>query len=353
MLGLPADPHRVRPSGVSHDMIADVLGLPDAGAFLQVAAVLFAIAGLWLGAQQATQYASALAFKLGISAVVIGLTLVSIVTSLPEIFVNISAVRGGSGDIAAGNVIGSCFIQISFVLGLCALIAGRLSLSRSQVWRDGSMVVAANLAMLGVMTDGFIGITEALFFVAAYAAYLTYLVRSLERKSAGVTGASKNCEQEGGNEAVARKYSVMTLVLFSAASVLLVWVMADILVAVGRSAGREAGISEAIIGVWVGAGTTIPELVISVAAILRGSAGLSLGNLLGSNITDPLLSLGIGVIVGTGITISPFLMIAGIVWLVATLVAVASLVATNQIGRLVGLTLMIFYAVSQVLLLRL
>ncbi len=337
-------------------MIAAGLDIASAPATVQAIAAAGALLGLWLGAEAATRFATALAFKLGVSPLVIGLTLVSVASSLPEIFVNITAVLGGDDDIAAGNVVGSCLVQITLVLGLCGVVAGVLPLAPRAVRRDGSMVLIANLAMIAVILDGAVTTSEAAVLIVAYASYIALVVATAKR--ADGPGAPRDAE-EGGGEGDGRaedgapafhRLPFATLAVGLVASVVFVWAMADILVAVGKSAGREMGLSDAIIGLWVGAGTTFPELAISLAAIWRGKTGLSVGNLLGSNVTDPLLSLGIGVVVAGGIGISPAILTSSLVWLATTLLAVGLLWSRGGVTRVSGLVLIAAYVASQAFL---
>lgn len=159
-------------------MIYDLLLPATPAATTLLVAAIVAIAGLWAGAEGATAAAKRIARGLGVTELVIGLTLVSIASSLPEILVNISAVLGDASDIAAGNVVGSCFVQISLVLGLCAVFAGRLSLRPRERLRDGLAVVLANLVFIAVAFDGFAGRVEGLALVVAYAVYLAIIVRT-------------------------------------------------------------------------------------------------------------------------------------------------------------------------------
>ncbi len=331
-------------------MIADHIGLDGTTGYIQILAATFAIAGLWLGSETATRTARALARSVGVSDLVIGLTLVSIASSLPEIFVNLSAVWTDSHDVAAGNVVGSCFIQISMVLGLCAVIAGRLPISLRELQRDGCMVVAANILMIATAMSGRITALEAAGLLAVYVIYLVYVVQTAKSPQKTDGSAAPASSKETGVIA-APFLQPLLLTLGVVASVGLVWAMADILVAIGTSLGRNAGLSDAVIGIWVGAGTTFPELAISVAAVLRGARGLSVGNLLGSNITDPFLSLSVGVFAANGLTVSGFVFAAAGVWLAATLVAIGLFWLNGALNRRDGWILISAYVLGQALIL--
>lgn len=329
-------------------MLSEALDVASASAFMQASFAVIAILGLWLGAEAASRFASALAVKLGLSTLIIGLTLVSVASSLPEIFVNVAAAWKGDDNVAAGNVVGSCFVQIAFVLGLCAIIARELKIERHELARDGTMVVAANVAMLAVILDGRISIIEGVTLVIAYAAYMAWLISTVMQQTTGAQSApARTNDPDTSVTESGWFYAVATF-----GSVFLVWAMADVLVAIGKSAGEAAGLSDGLIGLWVGVGTTFPELVISVAAILRGASGLSLGNLLGSNVTDPLLSLGIGVIAGSGLLVTGFITVATLVWLAATLLAIGALAVFGQLRRSSGIALIAAYVVGQTYLIQ-
>jgi len=341
-------------------MISSLIEVGNTPVILQAVIAIVAIAVLWVGAEHAAKYAAALAGRAGVSPLLIGLTVLSIASSLPEIFVNVAAVLGGNDDVAAGNVIGSCLVQITLVLGLCAVIAGGFDSGLREIRRDGLIVIAAALAMIVVISDDIVSVGEGLLLVAAYLGYIIFLVCApVTPKGAAVEGgageatASNASGASGSDEPVTgpvtgpASRSIPFLLAATVMAVLAVWLMSDILVAVGKSTGEALGLSQTVIGLWVGVGTTFPELVVSVAAILRGSSALSVGNLFGSNVTDPLLSFGLGVLAGSGLSLSADVLPASIVWLAGTLLAVGLFGAKGTLSRLSGILLMVFYAGGQ------
>jgi cation:H+ antiporter len=318
-----------------------------------VFAVGVALAGLWLGSEIVTNSARVLALRLGVSTLVIGLTVVSIASSLPEIFVNVSTVVRGADDVAAGNIVGSCFVQISLVLGLCVLIARNLSMNRSELYRDGSCVIAANLAFIMVASDGRVTFAEAVVLVGLYAAYLVLVIWSVRSAASepvddlGQVGVSRSA----GAFAFKGASGIAFHAVVVAVGVGLVWLMATLLVEVGKAYGQWIGTSDAVIGIWVGVGTTIPELVISIAALFRKASGISIGNLIGSNITDPLLSFVIGVLVASRpVGVSGVLFNTAMIRLAVTIAVVVVFYVKGRLGRLSGLALIASYIVEQVYL---
>ena len=144
---------------------------------LETVIVLATIGGLWLGARLLVDGASALAARLGVSRLVIGLTVVAFGTSMPEFAVTTEAALAGRGDIAVGNVVGSNVFNLGFVLGITALL-GTLDRTRRLVHRDGFVLVLASIALLVVLWDGQLSRLEGGVFMAGLVAYLLVLVRS-------------------------------------------------------------------------------------------------------------------------------------------------------------------------------
>ncbi len=302
----------------------------------QALVAVMAIAGLWFGSDKVIWGVKRIARKFGISELIIGLTIVSIGSSLPEIFVNISAGLRGVDDIGVGNIVGSCFVQISFILALCVLVGGPMSSKQEKLKRDGTMVVGSIVLLFLLGMDGSIGTGEALLLVLTYMSYIYYLLIA-NRKKWSVT----------------KSVSPMTLnILAFSFGVALVWISAEALLTVGIHAGREFGLNEGLIGLLSGIGTSIPELSISMMALLRKSNGISLGNLLGSNITDPLFSLGIGAVLAGGYQVSDFLLWQAIpMWFVASGSSMLMLWFFGKIDRKFALLLITFYLGSFVLFL--
>lgn len=319
---------------------------------LQALIALGAVLGLWAGSEAVILGVRRFAKDHGISEFLIGLTLVSIASSLPEIFVNVSAALKGADDVGVGNIVGSCYAQITLILGICVLIGGQLSEDRRTLWRDGSVVLAATAAVPLFALDRHIGPTDAAILTASYVVYLLTLYflhrreRNLEFQRQRVSetlnvdpGSMDEARflgwvadrQEESEPRSSRDLSSLALMVGGAA---VVWLMADLLIVAGIGAGQELGVPDAIIGLWAGVGTSLPELAISLAAILRGSAGISLGNLLGSNITDPLLSLSIGALVSQGYVVSDFMMFKAIpLWVASTLGVILVFLIKGSFGR--------------------
>lgn len=197
-----------------------------------------------------------------------------------------------------------------------------------------------NAAVFYLGQDGRIDTQEGYGLIMAYGIYLLLLVLPALRVSRTLT-------VHEGAEATVRVPAVILLAGI-VLSVLFVWGLSEVLVAAGVSAGERLGASRDVIGLWTGVGTSVPEMAISLVAVVRRSGGMSLGNLIGSNITDPLLSLGLGATAGAGLAVSDFLLwTATPLWFVATLFTVLVLWTTRAISRVSGLVLVSMYAASQ------
>ncbi len=295
---------------------------------LQLLIAIASVIGLWYGSEKVIWGVKRIARKFGISELIIGLTIVSIGSSLPEIFVNIAAGLKGADSVGVGNIVGSCFVQISFILGICVLIGGTMSEKRENIKRDGGLVLASIGLVFLMGLDGVIESWEALILMLIYVVYI-YMLLALNRYDTHV------------RESVSNVWMNVAAFLLGAA---IVWLAAESLITIGLHAGQQVGLNEGVIGLLSGIGTSIPELSISLIALLRKSTGISVGNLLGSNITDPLFSLGIGALLAHGYQVSDFLLFTAIpLWAVASFSAMAVFWFAGKMTRLPAVCLILFY----------
>jgi len=247
---------------------------------LTLAAV--AVVGLWLGADQFVRGASRLARRLGVSGLIVGLTVIAFGTSAPEFAVSIDAALTGSADISVANVVGSNVVNLGFVLGGAALVRA-LPIAPALVRRDTVALIGATALLLGFLRDFRIDRGEAAVFVVLLVGYLAVLARS------GIGGDA------GDEHAVAFQLrDVLRLV----GGLAVVIASAHLLVLAATALARDAGVSEWTIGVTIVAGgTSLPEFVTAVVAAQRGRAGLSAGNLVGSCLFNALGVLGVAALV--------------------------------------------------------
>jgi len=309
------------------DLIHPLTTLP---AHLQIMILGLTVLGLWWGSEKVVWAVKNFARHFSVPELLVGLTIVSIGSSFPEIFINISAGLRGADDIGVGNIAGSCLVQISFIMGLCVLIGGTMKENRKKLKRDAPMLLGAIFLLFLWSLNGVISPGEALFSLGIYLAYIIYLFRTADRI-------------EKLNKKKSKSNKLAWVGAFFAGGIT-IWLSAEVLVDIGVTAGENIGISKGIVGLLSGVGTAIPELSISLMALLRKSNGISVGNLLGSNITDPLLSLSLGAIIGGGFTVSNFFLFQVIpIWFALTTLVIFLFWKYGKITRVPAVGLMLIY----------
>lgn len=251
--------------------------------------IFFVLVGFVLlikGADYFVDGASSLARKLRIPSLIVGLTIVALGTSLPELAVSVSASIGGQNSIAVSNVVGSNTFNLLVVLGVCALIAP-LSVTKDILRRDLPVSIfcaALTLMMLLIVgAAGEITIFEALLFLALLVGYIAWTVVS----------ALKNrlsAEESESEKPFVWWKCTLCLVLGAAA----IAFGGDIVVDHASSLGLAIGMSETLVGLTICAvGTSLPELVTSISASKKGENDMAIGNVVGSNILNILCILGV------------------------------------------------------------
>ena len=229
---------------------------------------------LTVGAEGLIRGASSLARRLGLSELLIGVTLVGFGTSTPELVSSLGAAFAGSPGVAVGNVVGSNIANILLILGLAALIAP-IAVGAEGFRRDAPVVAVATLAAIGVSFTGEFGRLAGGVFIVLLALYLAWAYvtekRAVEEKRLDVP------HEEPG--------PIAPSLIFAVGGLALLIVGAKLLVTGAIGVATALNVSEALIGLTVVAvGTSLPELVTSVMASLRGKSDLALGNIVGSNI---------------------------------------------------------------------
>lgn len=246
--------------------------------------VLGGLALLVLGGDLLVKGAVNLALRLGMTPLVVGLTVVAFGTSAPELIVSLSAALKGSSGIAMGNVVGSNIANVLVILGFTALVS--VIVTKGHDLRESwTMMIGASILLIALAFTGEIGRMEGIILLLALAAVLW---RQLS------TGRADATELEGA-ELGARWGKI---VMWLAGGLIALPIGANLLVSGATDIARVFGISEVVIGLTlVAVGTSLPELAASVASALRGRADMALGNVVGSNIFNVLAILGITSIV--------------------------------------------------------
>lgn len=265
--------------------------------------VLFLIGLVLLtaGADVLVKGAASLAAGLGISPLIIGLTVVAFGTSAPELSVSVSSAWSGQADIALGNVVGSNICNVLLILGLAAL-AAPLVVQPQLVRFDVPVMIACGVLLLLVSLDGVISRLDGLLLSAGLVAY----VLALLFKSRNDKALADSMRDEAGLDAGAGARPLRNLVLVVAGLAMLV-VGAGWLVDGAVMLARGLGVSELVIGLTIVAvGTSLPELATSVMASIRGQRDIAIGNVVGSNIFNILCVLGLSSLVSpAGIRVAP------------------------------------------------
>lgn len=267
-------------------------------------AILLFVVGLVfliIGAEALVRGASRLAAVLGISPLVIGLTVVAFGTSSPELAVSVKSALSGQASIAVGNVIGSNIFNVLFILGLSALIVP-LVVSQQLVRLDVPLMIVLSVIILILSLDENFSRADGLMLVAGLVIYIWFLVYQSRRERVEVR---EEYTREFGAERYARSGWFKNIGLVLGGLALLVlgsrW-----LVDSAVSFAQYLGVSELVVGLTiVAAGTSLPEVVTSVIAAIRGERDIAVGNIIGSNIFNIMGVLGFASIVApTGIEVS-------------------------------------------------
>ncbi|CAM3339419.1 calcium/sodium antiporter [Paracoccus nototheniae] len=247
---------------------------------VEILLVLGGLALLVLGGDLLVRGAVNLALKLGMTPLVVGLTVVAFGTSAPELLVSLSAALKGSSGIAMGNVVGSNIANVLVILGITSLVS--VIVTKGHDLRESwAMMIGASLLLIAIAFTGEIGRLEGLILLAALALVLW---RQL------TTGKAEAPELEGVTPGAGWGKIIIWLVIGLTA----LPIGATLLVNGATEIARAFGISETVIGLTlVAIGTSLPELAASVASALRGRADMALGNVVGSNIFNILGILGI------------------------------------------------------------
>lgn len=244
---------------------------------------------LTVGAEFLVRNASRLAMSLGISALVVGLTVVSFGTSAPELVVSITSAAQGKGDLALGNVVGSNIFNILFILGLSAIITP-LVVAQKLVRIDSPIMVGVAVVMALLALDGTIGRFDGIFLTLGMLGFFAFCVRHSKRESAAVAA-----EYEQSTVAAAPKSRTLAVCSVGIAIGLGLLILgSNMFVGAAVDVAKAMGVSDLVVGLTiVAAGTSLPEVATSVMAAVRGERDIAVGNVVGSNILNILGVLGI------------------------------------------------------------
>lgn len=301
---------------------------------LQLVLLVVGFVMLVKGADWFVDGASKVAERFGIPQLVIGLTIVAMGTSLPEAAVSTSAALKGSAEITIGNVLGSNMLNVLLILGITSVISP-LAVQLSTVKYEIPMVIAASALLAGLgLFDGTVGRIDGVILLIGMALYLFYLFQMAKK---GQDAAEEDEKSE-------KKDKIIKLVLLIlVGGVMIVW-GSTITVDAATALARIFGMEERIIGLTIVAfGTSLPELVTSATAAIKGKADIAVGNIVGSNLFNLLF------VVGIAATITPVIYEAK--FIIDTIVCIGSAILlwlcvlrTKKLNRTGGVILLICYA---------
>jgi len=246
------------------------------------------------GADWLVDGAVAVAKQFGLSPLIIGLTIVAMGTSAPEVAASIQAALEASPGIAAGNVYGSNLANLALVGGLCAIIRP-IAVSRAALLRDiPIMLAAALLLFVFFYTGSSLGRTESVVLLILFAAIIILMIHT-ERRNANKDPHANEDKAAAIEHAAPRQPKSFGLsIFFILIGLFCLAEGAGLTVESAKVIGRTAGLSEIVIGATIVAlGTSLPELMTCLIAAFKGHDDLSVGNLVGSNIFNTLLVIGI------------------------------------------------------------
>ena len=277
---------------------------------LDIVLIIIGVALVLKGADLLTEGASALARRMNVPEIVIGLTIVAAGTSAPELFVSVMSALNDTPDLAVGNVVGSNTMNCMLIVGVAAMVAP-MTISRSTVRKDIPFSVAASVLLLLLGFDSFLGRLDGVVLLVGFAAFMAYTL--MQARKGGVAEPEAEVKQRNP--------------WLSAGSVLLGLLMlvfgSDQFVSSASSVAAALGVSEGVIGLTVVAGgTSLPELATSVVAARKGQSAIAIGNVIGSNVFNILLILGLTATISplqiegiTTIDMAVMLLSVALVWL--------------------------------------
>jgi cation:H+ antiporter len=304
--------------------------------------VFIGLALLVVGGEFLVRSSVALSFKLHLSKMVIGLTVVSFATSAPELLVSLQAALNGFSDIALGNVMGSNIANIGLVLGITAIISP-LAIDKGFYKLNWPVMMILSVGLYFILKSGLeISRSEGVGLLLVLVVYLWVLIRKA-KKERGTMPVDDSID-EGLSKA--SNFKIIIWLLIGGVSL---YFGSELLVSSAISIAEDFGVSERVIAVtMIAVGTSIPELAASVIAALKKEKAISLGNLIGSNIFNISSVLGVTAIIQPIAVKSSEVLTNDVFWMIgfaAILVPLAFLPKSYQLGRKRGILLVAAYAI--------
>ncbi len=252
--------------------------------------IVLGLAGLWIGTKWIINASLGIAKRFNLSHSFVGIAILAVGTDLPEVFVSVNAAirqLGGteSSGIITGNAIGSSISQITFILGIAGLLLN-FTVTRRDLVRDGITLLASIGLLFLFGMDGIVTRWEGALLLAVYLLYYFILLR---------TNTNNTDDNSGG-----RDRSNLALALFLIFGFIILVFSSHLVVENAMALAEKWGVAQSFIGIAIiGLGTSLPELAVSIGAAVRRSGGMCVGNIIGSNIFDGLIPIGLGGVIST------------------------------------------------------
>jgi cation:H+ antiporter len=252
--------------------------------------ILIGLIGLWIGTKAIINGAIGVADRFNLSHSFVGVSILAVGTDLPEVFVTVKAsllhLKGiESSGIITGNAIGSSISQITLILGIAGLFLN-FTMVKKDLLRDGIALLTSIILLFVFGIDNIITRFEGVILLVMYLLYYFILIK----------GNTENTD----NNFSGKEYSITTLVFFLLLGFLILIFSSHLVVQNAMLIAEKWGVTQSFVGILiVGIGTSLPELAVSVGAAIRKSAGMSVGNIIGSNVFDGFIPIGLGGVIST------------------------------------------------------
>jgi len=257
---------------------------------MEILILIAGLLGLWYGTRWIIDGAMGIAKRFNLSHAFVGVAILAVGTDLPEVFISIKAslihLQGiESSGIITGNAIGSSISQITFILGIAGLFL-KFTMAKKDLWRDGIALISSILLLFVFGLDGIINRPEGGILLIGYLVYYVILVKSQ---------TENNDDNSSGKD-----YSIAALAFILLTGFTILIFSSHLVVENAMHLAEKWGVAQSFIGIAIiGLGTSLPELAVSIGAAFRKSAGMSVGNVIGSNIFDGFVPIGVSGVIST------------------------------------------------------
>ncbi|MFC1810285.1 calcium/sodium antiporter [Patescibacteria group bacterium] len=282
--------------------------------------LLFAVALFFLikSADYLVKYSEKLGLSLGVPQFIIGITIISAGTSLPELATSIFSIIKGEPGMVAGNVIGSNIANILLVVGVTTIIAKKVEIKRSIIRLDLPLLIGASAILVLTVMDGKFSFIEAIVSILGFIIYLIYSLtqqkKPLEKVEKGMLKAMD------GEKRPPFKWSYFPIIIVSAA---VLYLSANYAIEAVIGLGALLNLDTAVIAITaVAIGTSLPELLVSIVAAKKGNFEIALGNILGSNIFNGFMIMGVAGLI-TELPVQPAVLTIGVPFLIIATIFLA------------------------------